>query len=81
MGGAISGHVVNGVPAPSKYHSIRQILQMDSSYKMEQETKMLEQVSEMKLTQETKKLRRACFKVNYKRRKFLASKSYSSSLS
>ncbi|XLT55821.1 hypothetical protein HN873_048425 [Arachis hypogaea] len=48
---------------------------------LEQETKMLEQVTEMKLTQETKKLRQACFKVNYKRRKFLASKSYSLSLS
>ncbi|XLT55629.1 hypothetical protein HN873_048233 [Arachis hypogaea] len=48
---------------------------------LEQEIKMLEQVPEMKLTQETKKLRQACFKVNYKRRKLLASKSYSSSLS
>ncbi|XLT83409.1 hypothetical protein HN873_005162 [Arachis hypogaea] len=48
---------------------------------LEQETKMLEQVFGIKLTQETKKLRQACFKVNYKRRKLLASKSYSSLLS
>ncbi|QHN82459.1 hypothetical protein DS421_20g696030 [Arachis hypogaea] len=48
---------------------------------LDNEVGVLEQVPEKNLTQETKKLRQACFKINYKRRKLLASKSYSSSLS
>ncbi|MED6155778.1 hypothetical protein PIB30_008362 [Stylosanthes scabra] len=43
---------------------------------LEQETKMMEKIPGMELTKETKRLRQACFKANYKKRRFLASKSY-----
>ncbi|MED6211568.1 hypothetical protein PIB30_074986 [Stylosanthes scabra] len=43
---------------------------------LEQETKMMEKIPGMELTKETKRLRQACFKANFKKRRFLASKSY-----
>ncbi|XP_059669391.1 protein RKD4 [Cornus florida] len=45
---------------------------------LEEHKRMIEQVPEMELTERTKKLRQACFKANYKRRRTLAAAATSS---
>lgn len=39
---------------------------------LEEHKRMLEKLPELELTERTKKLRQACFKANYKRRRSLA---------
>lgn len=39
---------------------------------LEEEKKMLEEVPDMELEEKTKRLRQACFKANYKRRKLMS---------
>ncbi|KAI3705889.1 hypothetical protein L1987_76138 [Smallanthus sonchifolius] len=69
----VEAYTVIGIERTSPNSGKKAKLEMGLSEEMEmleEQKRMIEKLPEMELTQRTKKLRQACFKASYKKRRF-----------